>query len=479
MEVERTLRQDEGQLAMAQQQSLEAPAAVSVEAPTVPGYVLEKLLGRGTFGEVWAGVHSRTGQKVAVKLFTNPGGLDWVYLKHEVARLRQVAEHPHVVTLLDADLAHEPPYFVMTHYERSLSGEKVGVGQAADWMQQMASALRFTHSRGLLHCDLKPANVLLDSEGRLRLADFGQSLTRGVPGSALGSLGYMAPEQAGQESTTPEVSWDIYSLGATVYSLLTGRPPRLSAEDRETLDSIAETGERLRKYREVVARTPLVPVRALRPEVDADLADLVEACLRLEPARRPDSAAAILEDLDRRGRRQPLLCRRPWNAGYLFPRFLQRNAVPLVATFLVLFALAALAANLVASSRQAQRDLARQEFERGWALAQQGHSAEGALWWLESLARDPGQLAARHALESPTTTPPSGSGSSRRAVWSVSFPPASPRSGSPSPATGVCSRPTTMEACGSGTWPPAPRSSARPCATPGRPTAPSFPPTAA
>ena len=90
----------------AQSQELSLGSAV----PTLQGYLLQDRLGQGSFGEVWAGVQVRTGQAVAVKLFTGSTSLNWQYLEHEVTRLRRVAEHASIVTLLDADLQHQPPY---------------------------------------------------------------------------------------------------------------------------------------------------------------------------------------------------------------------------------------------------------------------------------------------------------------------------------------------------------------------------------
>ncbi|MEW6284174.1 MAG: serine/threonine-protein kinase, partial [Candidatus Eremiobacterota bacterium] len=218
-------------------------------------------------------------------------------------------------------------------------GGTPSVPEAVTWFRELAGALRFAHGKGVLHCDLKPSNILIDEEGHLRLVDFGQSRRSGEA-SALGTLGYMPPEQAapGSESpgSTPNVGWDLYALGATVYWLLTGQVPRLSARDQEELSGRSSLSE----YRQRLTANPLIPVRRLNPAVDGELAAILEACLELDPARRPESAGQVLLDLAARERHEPLLCRRPWSAGYRAGLLLRKGTVRLaLASLLVLASL--------------------------------------------------------------------------------------------------------------------------------------------
>lgn len=403
---EHTIVQDPEQLQQAVELSLQAQPELS-QAPELPGYILHSLLGRGSFGEVWEATQTGSGQKVAVKVFTQPGGLDFRLLQHEIKRLRQVAEHPHVVTLHDADFLHQPPYFCMGLYRENLStlrkeqGE-LAVSQVISWFHEIAAALKFTHEKGLLHCDLKPANVLLDDENRAKVADFGQAVERGLPGSAVGSLGYMAPEQASLHDSSPDVQWDIYGLGATIYFLLTGRAPRLSDASRETMGSITDPTERLEKYRQVISTALLVPVRELNPHVDQDLADLVTACLALDQEQRPQSVAEVIEDLHRREGKRPLLCRRPWPAWYRGSRYLRRNALGIAVAGLVLVSSGAAVAGVYQRSEEQRKAMALQEFDMGWKLAQEGRAAQASLWWARSLHTDLSVLPAQAALDSVT-----------------------------------------------------------------------------
>ena len=361
-------------------------------APDLPGYELKECLGAGSFGEVWSGIQVRTGQTVAVKIITVSASMNWHYLEHEVARLRQVAEHPHVVTLLDADLKHDPPYFVMTLHSRTLQGwsaqgQADGVARVVQWWRQMASALQYTHARGLLHCDLKPSNVLLDSEGLARLSDFGQSVGRGQPAHSLGSLGYMGPEQASREAI-PEVSWDIYGLGATVYSLLTGQTPRLDEGCRQELATLSDSQTKLQRYLELLESRPLVPVRHLHPGVDPDLAAIVESCLVLDPARRTAHMGQILEDLDRRQSLHPLLCRRPWGTGYRLGRLVRRHRQGVVLGTVALLMLGYVGYSKLQSDQAARVLMARQQWEQGWSLQRQGREGEALLWWARQSVTD-------------------------------------------------------------------------------------------
>ncbi len=323
----------------------------------LPGYVITHRLGVGSYGQVWQAVRLGAGQDVAVKIFTSPARLDWRYLQREVDRLLRVAEHPHIVTLLDANLQHDPPFYAMALLRAGSLEQFCHDGarlddpaQAARWFEQIVRALEFAHGKGLLHCDLKPANVLLDEENNVRLADFGQSHLRGEAARALGTLNYMAPEQAvvageNQYLPDPSVSWDIYSLGATIYSLLTGQPPHSHADFRATLTHLPNLDERLQQYRQHLLNTPITPIRSLNPGVDRDLADIVEHCLEPDPRQRYRHIAEIATDLRRRHEHRPLRCHAR-TAPYVLGKFLRRNFGMVVVTITAILALATVSATL-------------------------------------------------------------------------------------------------------------------------------------
>ncbi|MEK7766443.1 MAG: serine/threonine-protein kinase, partial [bacterium] len=161
------------------QRSLMQPLAIG-GLKTITGYTLLDAIGQGAFAEVWKAKQERTGKLVAIKFFTSRGEVDWASLEREIARLITLDKHPHIVSLLDADLKGEPPWIAMELLEagslkdRVKAGEPVAPAQAAQWMEEIASALAFVHAKGILHCDLKPGNVLLDERGTVRVVDFGQ-----------------------------------------------------------------------------------------------------------------------------------------------------------------------------------------------------------------------------------------------------------------------------------------------------------------
>lgn len=400
------------------------------EAPKLPGYTLHGRLGAGTFGEAWAGVQLSTGQKVAVKIFSRHQAMDWNLFRAEVQRLMEVAEHPNVVTLLDANLENTPPFFVMPLLGGSLADNDLSpaVSQVAEWLEQICHGLGYIHSRGILHGDLKPANLLLDGEGRVRLADFGQSFATQAGGYNLGTLGYMPPEQIlralDQGEALPDPRWDIYALGATAYRLLAGVVPRMEMRTRTNV-STATVRERL-QYAFEVSQAPLQPLRLLAPQIDRELAAIIEGCLEPLPHFRYADTEAVLEDLARRRQGLPLNVRRPWTAAYHVGLILRRNPVPVAVG--LLFSLLLLGTislgwrevsrerKLVEQRQQAlegtSKELdqkARQLHEEldnfrqiettvGMAAAGRGQRAEAVLWWAQALRHGPDSIALPYLL---------------------------------------------------------------------------------
>lgn len=350
---------------------------------------------------MWGGVQVRTGQRVAVKVILR-GGLD----SHEVEKIRQVAEHPHVVTLLDADLEHQPPFFVMPWLAGSLDDlpGPPTTAQAVTWLSQVCDGLQFTHDQGLIHCDLKPSNLLLDQQQRTRIVDFGQSHSSAGSGG-LGTLGYLAPEQASGEP--PTVASDVYALAATFYRLLGGQYPRIQLDSLKTLSEKSSSAV-LPDYVRLLRQTPLIPLRRLNPKVDSDLAAILEKCLELDPTVRTPSARQIGEDLEHRRHGDPLLCRRPWTLTYRLGRLLKRPAVLISLAFL--FALLAVLfvsnQNLRRVNREAKGRLVRLMMERAASACKQGDVNADLLWSAAALQLDPSHRELRIRAQAPAPWQP-------------------------------------------------------------------------
>ncbi|MCI0541320.1 MAG: protein kinase, partial [Verrucomicrobiales bacterium] len=212
-------------------------------------------------------------------------------------------QHPNIVAVHEVGL-HEGQHFLVMDYvdgpnlSRLVQDQPVPAKQAATYLKSIAEAVQYAHDRGILHRDLKPSNVLIGSDDRPRVTDFGlakrlaldsslatdpSSLT--LSGHVLGSPNYLPPEQAGGGKSKVGRASDVYSLGAILYHLLTARPPFRAETLSETLQQV-QTSE------------PLSP-RLLNASVPRDLETICLKCLEKEPARRYETAQGVAEELNR------------------------------------------------------------------------------------------------------------------------------------------------------------------------------------
>lgn len=277
-------------------------------AADLPGYQVGEKIGQGAYGVVWAGTQATTQQKVAIKVLRSGPRHG---LHREVQRILEVSEHPYVVPLLDARLEHEPAFLVTPLMQGSLGAylrencatREVESALIRVWMRQVASALDFVHTKGIVHCDLKPDNILLDNEGNCKVCDFGQATLSGEKGLSLGTFFFMPAEQTVLEQDDShakiEPTWDIYALGATFYFLATSVLARGNPESVEILRQERDPRKRLSLYREQLASNPLVPCQELNHGLDDELAQLIDRCLQLKPSDRFQSAGEVLQALVR------------------------------------------------------------------------------------------------------------------------------------------------------------------------------------
>jgi serine/threonine protein kinase len=199
-------------------------------------YTLDREIGRGGMGAVWLGEDEVLGRPVALKrIGFGPGGddLDLDRAERE-ARLAARLNHPHVVAVYDLVVEGDDRWLVMEYVAGATLAELVRrdgpltPDQAAPLLRQAADALAAAHEAGIVHRDVKPSNILVTPDGQVKLSDFGiaraqadASLTQ--TGLVTGSPAYLAPEVAsGQQATAAS---DVWSLGATTYHALSGRPP--------------------------------------------------------------------------------------------------------------------------------------------------------------------------------------------------------------------------------------------------------------
>ncbi len=214
-------------------------------------------------------------------------------------------EHAHIVPVYEVGEIGEQPYFSMRYIQGQTLDERLQAGPldgraAAELLIPLARAVHFAHSHGVLHRDLKPRNVLIDAAGQPFVTDFGLARTREADshltqsGEILGTPSYMSPEQASGAAELSSAS-DIYSLGATLYELIAGRPPFCAASVAETL-------------RQVI-HEEAVPPRRLNAAIDRDLETICLRCLRKDARQRFQTAADLADELERYRRGEPILSR--------------------------------------------------------------------------------------------------------------------------------------------------------------------------
>jgi serine/threonine protein kinase len=210
-------------------------------------YVLLELLGHGGMGRVFLARHTTMNRYVALKTISRRVGRDPASLERFLAEARSIAalDHPNIVRAYNVDNEGDRFYIVMEYIEGQDLRDMVRAGgpldfeQAADYIRQAAEGLAHAHGRNMIHCDIKPSNLLANTQGTVKLLDMGMARLVGEEGEeqeeddsaeapeeeqVLGTVDFLAPEQAVQGPNFDHRA-DIYSLGCTFYFLLTGRPP--------------------------------------------------------------------------------------------------------------------------------------------------------------------------------------------------------------------------------------------------------------
>lgn len=274
------------------------------DLPPIPGYRLEGVLGTGATGTVYSAIQEAVDRPVAIKflhpeLCTNPRTI--ARLQRE-ARVTARLGHPGIVTAIDMGETAGRWWYAMELVEGISLGERVaergplGEREAIRLFVPLVDALRHCHEMGVVHRDVKPANILVDESGRARLADLGLAWAEVDPrvtgeDGALGTPHYMSPEHAKDAASVDQRS-DLWSLGATLFHALTGRPPFVGRSAAEVLAGVLHQ------------RIP--DPRSLAPHLSRGMALVLRKCLTREPGKRYPDALALLKDLERlRERRAP------------------------------------------------------------------------------------------------------------------------------------------------------------------------------
>jgi hypothetical protein len=298
-------------------------AAGDFVPPHVPGYEVLAELGRGGMGVVYRARQVSLKRLVALKMILAGGHA----AEQEVKRFRTEAEavaqlrHPGIVQIYEIGTHDGNPFLALElvtggSLASRLTGAPLPPPEAAGLIETLARVVHFAHTHGIIHRDLKPANILLQArpggreadglalaECEPKVTDFGLAkrlegdVGQTKSGEILGTPSYMAPEQAAGKTREIGPLADVYSLGAILYELLTGRPP-FRAET--TLDTLL-----------LVLEQEPAPVRQLNPKVPRNLETICLKCLRKAPGQRYGSADALADDLRRFLDGEPIKARPP------------------------------------------------------------------------------------------------------------------------------------------------------------------------
>lgn len=289
-------------------------------------YELLDEIARGGMGVVYRARQRSLGRTVALKVLLGGAfaGADGRRRLRAEAAAAAKLQHPGIIAVHDTGELDGQPFYAMEFVAGRTLADIVRDGplpakRAAHYAAKLAEAVAYAHEQGVVHRDLKPSNVLVDANDQPRITDFG--LAKEIAGDAghtltgtvLGSPGYMSPEQAAGRSREVGPASDVYSLGALLYELLTGRAPFQGETAHAVLDQVQHLDP--------------VPLRRLSAGVPMDLENICLKCLEKEPARRYSSAGELEADLNRFLRGEPVRARPLGPAGRMWRWVRQHRAL--------------------------------------------------------------------------------------------------------------------------------------------------------
>lgn len=271
-------------------------ALLAASAPFAPpGYELLGEIGRGAMGVVYRARQVALDRVVALKVMVaqEMGALRALERFQRESKVVARLHHPHIVEVLDVGSSGPVHFFAMRLVEGAslshrLRERKFAPREAMDLARKVALALEHAHARGVIHRDVKPSNILIDANGEPHLVDFGLARDLGAagmtaPGAFLGTPSYASPEQVGGQQVGPR--GDVYSLGATLYEMLTGRPPFVGTNALSTLMAAVE-GE-------------VPPPRRWNPSTPRDAEAICLRAMERDPERRYATAGEMARDIER------------------------------------------------------------------------------------------------------------------------------------------------------------------------------------
>jgi serine/threonine protein kinase len=253
-------------------------------------YHVEKLIGRGGMGSVYKGLNAKTGQPVAIKVIATGIANQPRFRRRFAAEIEALKRlrHPNIVSLIGYGEEKGLLFYSMEYVPGKSLHEHLRSKKQLHWQDALrigietTAALKHAHNIGIIHRDLKPANLMLDTDGTVKLTDFGIAKLFGstdetAVGAVIGTADYMPPEQAEGKPVT--VRSDLYSLGCMLFALLSGRPPFTGKSVPEVLYS--------------VRFSPVPDLRQFNDHLPDQLVDLIHQLLEKDPQKRPPTALVV------------------------------------------------------------------------------------------------------------------------------------------------------------------------------------------
>ena len=276
-------------------------------------YEILETIGKGGMGVMLKARQANLNRIVAIKMLYTGTLLDQGLVgRFQVeAKLTAALKHPNIVPIFEVGDHHGHPFLVMEYVDgadlANLSRQKpLSFEQSAAVVKAVSEAIHYAHQQGILHRDIKPSNILLGNDDRVRITDFGlarslntdPSLTK--PGQVIGTYDFLPPEQVSSKYGYVGIQSDVYSLGATLYYLLTGVSPHHEKDKSET--NVYETLER-------IAKLELVRASEHNHKIPKDLETICMRCMEKTTSRRYASAQEVADELGRFLRGEPILSR--------------------------------------------------------------------------------------------------------------------------------------------------------------------------